>query len=168
MAEALNLWPEKQRVWSRLCFHLFFLTFVPTCMSLRRLNRNLHPYALTLWRVSVTENKELSWLYKFIRIFWNMCVNVTNMSNMYFYLLCTMVLLKGKGILHGNALVVMSLYVMFHMITINSFKIICFWVLPNNKHDTNDVLCLSKKKKPNSTFYEGIINNVQQNKGIYK
>lgn len=54
---------------------------------------------------------------------------------------------------------VLSIICNGHMIPINSFE----------KIFSVNCLCFKNKQNTrNSTFYEGIITNVQQNKGIYK
>ena len=101
---------------------------------------------------------------------------------LYFYLPCTMDLFEEKGVLHGNCGSCHVLLITCNVshddnkknfkslfVPLSTFapKIIKTLVMCECHGKCVFFLHINKTSH-NSTFYEGIINNVQQNKGIYK
>lgn len=158
VAEALNLWPETPLS----TFYSISIFFSNICANLHASEVSLQRFIVHMHlhlKDSVKEQQSLAHYKKHLRIFWNVCVDV---QVMFVFLLVQ----EGKGVLHGNASVVMLLCVLCHMIII---KTLCQYF-----HRLSDVWMTWKmsvcpqKRSQTSTFYERIINNVQQNKSIYK
>ena len=148
VAEALNLWPETPLS----TFYSISIFFSNICANLHASEVSLQRFIVHMHlhlKDSVKEQQSLAdHKKKHLRIFWNVCVDV---QIMFVFLLAQ----EGKGVLHGNASVVMLLCVLCHMIIIKTFCEYFHWT----QWRLNDMkkVRLSQKKKPNQhilwTYY---------------